>query len=117
LREVVSNLFLNAVEAMETTVDRHRVLRVTTELRKRDTIAVTVEDSGPGISPRHLANLFRALHTTKPQGSGLGLAISQTIVEEHGGQIMASSDQKSGAVFQVLLPIRPDIGTASATAN
>ena len=119
LREVAFNLFVNAVEAMDTTVDRSRVLRVRTELRERDTIAVAVEDSGPGISQSNLANLFNAFVTTKPHGTGLGLAISQSIVEGHGGQITASSDGMGGALFQVVLPISSvaDIGTAEATAS
>jgi signal transduction histidine kinase len=105
LQEVVSNLFLNAVEAMDATVDRRRVLRVKTELRERDIIAVAIEDSGPGISDKNLANIFNAFVTTKRNGTGLGLAISQSIVESHGGQITASSDGKSGALFQLVLPV------------
>ena len=105
LREVVSNLFLNAIEAMDTTFDRSRMLRVRTELREGDTIAVAVEDSGPGISQKNLANIFNAFVTTKGHGTGLGLAISQSIVEGHGGRITASSDAEGGALFMFVLPI------------
>jgi signal transduction histidine kinase len=104
IREVISNLVLNAIEAMDTTTERRRVLRVRTELRDRG-IAVMVSDSGPGIDPSQLARIFTAFATTKPHGMGLGLAISQMIVENHGGQLTASSDGRSGASFQFVLPI------------
>ena len=105
LREVILNLVHNALEAMDTTTDRSRVLRVTTELRGRDAIAVAVEDSGPGIDPKKLDSIFTAFLTTKSHGMGLGLAICRMIVEQHGGQLTASSDGKNGALFQFVLPI------------
>jgi len=106
LQELVTNLFINAMEAMDSTVDRSRELRVRTELRGSDTIGVTVEDSGPGISQKDLARIFNAFVTTKRHGTGLGLSISQSIVERHGGHITASSDGKSGALFHFVLPVR-----------
>jgi signal transduction histidine kinase len=104
LREVIFNLVDNALEAMGTTTDQGRVLRVTTELRGRDAIAVTVADSGPGIAPQKLDSIFTAFLTTKSHGMGLGLAICRMIVEQHGGQLTAASDGKSGALFQFVLP-------------
>jgi signal transduction histidine kinase len=114
LREVIFNLANNAVEAMDTTTDRSRLLRVTTELRGRDAIAVAVEDSGPGIAPQKLDSIFSAFLTTKSQGMGLGLAICRMIVEQHGGQLTASSDGNNGALFQVVLPIAAADKTARA---
>jgi signal transduction histidine kinase len=105
LQEVVFNLINNAVEAMSTTTNRSRVLRVRTEVRGRDQIAVSVQDSGPGIDPKQLDNVFNAFISTKAHGTGLGLAICRMIVEGHDGQITASSDGKSGALFQFTLPI------------
>jgi signal transduction histidine kinase len=104
LREVIFNLARNAIEAMDTTTDRSRVLRVSTELRGRDAIAVAVEDSGPGIDPQRLESIFTAFLTTKSYGMGLGLAICRMIAEQHGGQLTASSDGKSGTLFQFILP-------------
>ncbi|MGB6285385.1 MAG: ATP-binding protein [Xanthobacteraceae bacterium] len=104
LREVIFNLVRNAIEAMDTTTDRSRVLRVTTELRDRDAIAVAVEDSGPGIDPQRLESIFTAFLTTKSYGMGLGLAICRMIAQQHGGQLTASSDGKSGTRFQFILP-------------
>jgi signal transduction histidine kinase len=105
LREVVFNLTNNAVEAMAATTNRSRMLRLRTEVCGRDEIAVSVEDSGPGIDPRQLEKVFNAFVSTKAHGTGLGLAICRMIVEGHGGRLTASSDGKSGALFQFMLPI------------
>jgi signal transduction histidine kinase len=105
LREVVLNLINNAVEAMSRTTNANRTLRVKTAVRDRDEIAVSVQDSGPGIDPSQLDKVFSAFVSTKAQGTGLGLALCRMIVEGHGGQITASSDGKSGALFQIVLPI------------
>jgi len=105
LREVIFNLVNNALEAMRSTTNRSRVLHLRTELRDRDTITVEIQDSGPGIDPTKLAGIFGAFITTKTHGTGLGLAICHMIVERHGGQLTASSDGKSGALFRFILPI------------
>jgi signal transduction histidine kinase len=105
LREVIFNLVNNALEAMCSATGRSRVLKVRTELRDRDTIAVAIQDTGPGIDPDKLAGIFSAFVTTKTHGTGLGLAICHMIVERHGGQLTASSDGKSGALFRFILPI------------
>jgi signal transduction histidine kinase len=104
LREVMFNLVRNAIEAMDTTTDRSRVLRVSTELRGHDAIAVAIQDSGSGIDPQKLENIFTAFLTTKSDGMGMGLAICRMIAEHHGGHLTASSDGKSGALFQLVLP-------------
>jgi PAS domain S-box-containing protein len=106
LREVIFNLIDNALDAMKATPNRNRVLRVETALHGSDAIVVTVEDNGPGLDPEQLKGIFDAFVTTKADGIGLGLAICRMIVENHGGQLSASSNGKSGAVFQCVLPIR-----------
>jgi len=106
LRLLVSNLFHNAIEAMDTTTDRGRVLRVRTKLHGRNAIIVSVEDSGPGIDPKQLNRIFDAFVTTKAHGVGLGLAICRMIVQCHGGQLSALSDDKNGSQFQLVLPIK-----------
>jgi signal transduction histidine kinase len=113
LRQVIFNLLHNAIEAMETMTDRNRILRVTTELRDSDAIAVAIEDSGPGIDREKLDRIFTAFVTTKSQGMGLGLAICRMIIEQHGGQLTASSDGKNGARFQFVLPITSATDRAS----
>lgn len=105
LQEVLFNLAHNAIEAMASTTERNRILQIRTAVPNPDAIVVTVEDSGPGIDPKQLDSIFGAFFTTKTQGMGLGLAICRLIIEHHGGQLTASSDGKSGAVFQFVLPI------------
>ena len=105
LRQVVFNLVHNSLEAMEKMTGRTRTLLLRTEIHGRDAIAVTVEDSGPGIDPKQLDGIFEAFVTTKSRGMGLGLAICRAIVERHGGQLSAVSDGKYGAKFTFVLPI------------
>jgi PAS domain S-box-containing protein len=104
LQQVISNLVQNAIEAMDNTTDRDRLLRVRTGLHSRDAIIVAVEDSGPGVDPKQLGSIFDAFFTTKSHGIGLGLAICRMIVERHGGQLTAASDGNNGARFQFVLP-------------
>jgi C4-dicarboxylate-specific signal transduction histidine kinase len=105
LGEVVSNLIINAIEAMETRPIPDRVLRVRTELIDDRAIAVVVEDSGPVIDKDKLDSIFTPFVTTKGRGKGLGLAICRMIVEHHGGKLTASSDHTGGASFQFILPV------------
>jgi signal transduction histidine kinase len=107
LHQVILNLVHNALEAMDGIQDRTGVLRVGTEVRDGDAIVVTVQDSGPGIDGENLDKIFDAFFTTKRNGTGLGLAISRMIIERHAGQLTASSDGKSGALFSIVLPIQP----------
>jgi signal transduction histidine kinase len=113
LEQVVSNLIHNALEALETVTDRRRVLLVKTERRGDAAVALVLADSGPGISPTQLESIFHAFVTTKPHGMGLGLAICRQIVEQHGGQLVASSDGTSGAEFHVILPVSTQDNTAA----
>jgi signal transduction histidine kinase len=106
LRQVIFNLVHNSLEAMGKATGRSRTLLLRTELQGRDAIVVTVEDSGPGIDPKQLDEIFEAFVTTKPHGMGLGLAICRAIVERHGGQLSAMSDGKYGAKFTFALPLR-----------
>lgn len=105
LQEVIINLVHNAIEAMNTETNRKRMLRIKTQLHNNDAIIVAVEDSGPGIDPKRLDEIFDAFVTTKAEGMGLGLAICRRIIESHSGQLTAFSDGRSGARFQFILPI------------
>ena len=106
LQQLISNLVHNAIEAMDATTDRERLLRITTERRGEDAIAVALENSGPGIDANRIRDIFDAFVTTKADGMGLGLAICRRIVESHSGQISASSDGKNGSVFRFVLPLK-----------
>jgi signal transduction histidine kinase len=103
LQEVLVNLVHNAIEAMDT-VDDRRILRLGTMRNGAGTIAVTVEDTGPGLSPAQARDVFDAFVTTKPHGMGLGLAICRMIVERHGGRLSTSAASPRGAIFRVDLP-------------
>ena len=105
LQEVLLNLFYNAIEAMAANKPDRREMKVRTALAAGKTIVIEIEDSGSGIDPERLESIFDAFVTTKPRGMGLGLAICSAIVERHGGQLLASSNGKNGALFKVLLPV------------
>ena len=107
LKEVVFNLVGNAIDAMAGVKKKRRVLRVSTEARLPRTIAVTVEDSGPGIAPSRLDKIFDPFVTTKPTGTGLGLALSKLIIDHHGGTLAASGGKTGGAQFEFTLPLKP----------
>jgi len=93
---------------MNTTSEGSRELLVTKGNYETDEVLVAVRDSGPGLAPATLENLFKAFHTTKPNGLGLGLSICRSIVEGHGGRLWASANLPRGAVFQFTLPISRD---------
>jgi PAS domain S-box-containing protein len=113
LRQVLFNLIHNAMDSMDNTTDRTRVLRVITESHGPDEIIVAVEDSGPGIDPKRLNSIFDPFITTKADGMGLGLAICRMIVERHDGTLSALSDGKHGARFQLILPVSSRIAAAA----
>jgi signal transduction histidine kinase len=84
-------------------------------------VEVSVRDTGPGIAPKVLRNLFVPFFTTKTEGTGLGLAISQSIVQNAGGTIEVQSQPGAGTTFTILLPAADDAlvtpsPTESATA-
>jgi PAS domain S-box-containing protein len=103
LQQVVMNLILNAVEAMDSVEDRDRELVVRTERGEGDEVRVIVRDSGVGFDPLNAERIFHAFHTTKPGGLGMGLAISRSIIEWHGGRLWAESNDGPGVTFQFTL--------------
>jgi two-component system sensor histidine kinase HupT/HoxJ len=103
---VFLNMVMNAEHAVESTGHGGRI-EVTTALSPAgDRIVATVRDTGPGISPEALTRIFEPFYTTKEvgKGTGLGLAIAYGIVQEHGGQIVASNHADGGAILTVELP-------------
>ena len=105
LQEVISNLVNNAIDAMAPIKVERRTLKVRTKPEGAKAVIIEVEDSGHGIEPERLGDIFEAFVTTKPNGKGLGLAICSTIIERHGGRLTASSDGKNGALFKIVLPV------------
>jgi signal transduction histidine kinase len=106
LEEVLLNLIRNAVEAMQTDKNDRRVLQISSG-RSGDKIVVAVEDSGPGIDPKHAESIFDAFVTTKSHGMGLGLALCRMIIERHSGELSASPAHPRGSIFRLVLPILP----------
>src|SRR5213594_2166506 len=108
LQQVILNLMINAIEAMNEVSDGPRELSITSAQDESKEVLIAVRDSGPGLDPRSLDRLFHAFYTTKPQGMGMGLAISRSIVEAHGGRLWATANVPHGAVFEFTLPIGAD---------
>jgi signal transduction histidine kinase len=104
LQEVFINLIRNAIEAIGSVADDRRQLQIRSYRDEPNKIVVTVEDSGPGIDPKHAETIFDAFMTTKPQGMGLGLALCRMIAERHGGQLSAMPAEPRGSIFRVVLP-------------
>ncbi len=110
LQHVMFNLITNAIDAMDSVIDRPRILRVKSELNGSEGVIVTVEDSGTGIALENIDRIFDTFFTTKPHGMGMGLAICRSIVESHGGRLSASPGYPHGAVFRIVLPIEGSAG-------
>jgi signal transduction histidine kinase len=100
---------MNAVEAMNATSEGARELLISTRKTEPDVVLVAVRDSGPGLAPATLDQLFDAFYTTKPGGLGLGLSICRSIIETHGGRLSAKANVPRGAIFEFSLPTRPDV--------
>ena len=107
LQQVILNLILNAIEAMNGVTDDSRELLIKTAADNSNAVLVAIHDTGPGLEPGKIDNLFDAFYTTKRDGMGMGLAISRSIIEAHVGRIWAEPNTPRGAVFQFTLPMSP----------
>jgi PAS domain S-box-containing protein len=110
LQQVLLNLIVNGMDAMDTIEESKRVLLICGRLETRDGMPgalLSVQDSGTGLKPEEMDRLFEAFYTTKPQGMGIGLAISRSIIEAHGGRLWAEPNQGPGATFLFSLPAAP----------
>jgi PAS domain S-box-containing protein len=105
LQQVILNLVVNAIEAMNGVGEGLRELLVRSGTEESSHVVISVQDSGPGFDPKRLEHLFDAFYTTKPHGLGMGLSISRSIIDAHGGRLRASTNVPCGAVFQFTLPI------------
>ena len=105
LQQVIVNLVVNALQAMAQAGSPRRELRVETALTAAGEVELAVLDSGPGIAAEHLDRLFESFFSTKANGMGLGLPVCRSIIEAHGGRLLASNrDDDCGARFVVTLP-------------
>jgi PAS domain S-box-containing protein len=105
LQQVLLNLVMNAIDAMKPVTLRRRTLRIHTRDCENRTVLVSIKDSGVGLNPNQMEQLFDTFYTTKPEGLGMGLSISRSIIEGHGGRLWAETNNGPGATFQFTLPI------------
>jgi C4-dicarboxylate-specific signal transduction histidine kinase len=106
-QQVVLNLIVNAFQAMDTVAEGPRELFITTAQAEPDGVLVAVKDSGPGLAPASLDQLFAPFFTTKPSGLGMGLSICRSIIEAHGGQFWVTANLPRGAIFHFTVPSLP----------
>jgi len=110
IQQTVINLIRNALEAMETTVERPRLLKISTR-RVEAALSVEVRDTGCGITDP--TAIFDPFFTTKESGTGMGLAISRSIIEGHGGRLSARPNSDWGTTFSFTLPLRATASSKS----
>jgi two-component system sensor kinase FixL len=103
VKQVLSNLTKNAVEAMGRSCERR--LRIATAPSDHGMIRVDVSDTGAGLAPHVMKNLFEPFQTTKQTGIGIGLSISRMIIDAHYGRIWASANPDGGTTFSFTLPL------------
>jgi signal transduction histidine kinase len=100
MEQALTNLVLNAVEAMLTGGTLSLGLAASDRW-----LTITVSDTGPGIPPEIQRRIFEPFFTTKARGTGLGLAVARRVIEEHGGTITLVSETGKGATFTIKLPL------------
>jgi C4-dicarboxylate-specific signal transduction histidine kinase len=102
LQQVLMNLMLNGIEAMQDTSGGQLTIR---SLRgEGGQLLISVSDTGTGLPPDQADQIFNAFFSTKAQGTGMGLSISRSIIESHGGRLWATSNSGRGATFNFTLP-------------
>ena len=109
LQQVLMNLILNGMEAMADMAAAERRLYVRTASNGQRRVEISVTDSGRGIPPEKLPQLFDSFFTTKENGMGLGLAIARSIIDAHEGRIFAENNSDGGATFRFDLPVSDEV--------
>jgi signal transduction histidine kinase len=104
LQQVILNLVMNGIEAMQLVQNDYRVLRIESQLNESNEVLVSVEDNGTGISSSDLERIFRPLFTTKARGMGMGLSICRSIIEAHSGKLWVVPANERGSIFQFAVP-------------
>jgi PAS domain S-box-containing protein len=104
LQQVMMNLMTNSIDAMKS-VDGARELAIKSQRPDNEKLLVTISDTGVGLPPQQVDQIFSAFFTTKPHGTGMGLRICRSIVESHGGRLWVTGNSGRGATFQFTLPM------------
>jgi C4-dicarboxylate-specific signal transduction histidine kinase len=104
LQQVMINLVMNGIEAMQSVTDRPRELLIRSLQDETQQVLVSVTDCGVGISAENVDRLFNAFFTTKASGMGMGLSICRSIIEAHAGRLWATANIPHGATFQFTIP-------------
>jgi len=118
LQQVLLNLVMNGMDAMDTIEESQRVLVIGGRREARDGSSgalLRVQDAGIGFKPQEMDRLFEAFYTTKPNGMGMGLAISRSIIEAHAGRLWPQPNPGPGATFFINLPAAPERPGESGT--
>jgi PAS domain S-box-containing protein len=108
LQQVIINLVINAMEAMESLAARPRELTIRSGLHEVGRVFLSVADTGVGIPDTNTERMFTPFFTTKSSGMGMGLSICRSIVEAHEGRLSASRNEKDGATFRFVLPVHEE---------
>ncbi len=108
LQQVIINLVMNGIEAMQPVTDRSRELVIRSHQDETQQVLVSVTDCGVGISAEDADRLFNPFFTTKSSGMGMGLSICRSIMEGHGGRLWATANPPHGAMFQFTLPLHQE---------
>jgi signal transduction histidine kinase len=114
LQQVLMNLMLNGIEAMQDTCGE---LTVASKKTEGGQLLISVRDTGIGLSIDEAERVFEAFFTTKPRGTGMGLSISRRIIASHGGHLWASPNTGPGATFQFTLPVEATASSPVAIAR
>ena len=104
LQQVLLNLILNGIDAMEGVGSPSRQLQIDTRLTDGNMVRITVRDKGLGLEDVDAERIFKPLYTTKPTGTGVGLFICRSIVEVHGGKVWVERNDGPGAAFCFTIP-------------
>jgi two-component system sensor kinase FixL len=116
LQQVLLNLILNAMDAMQDIPEPRRQISVKAAESGQGAVQVSVADCGPGVNQEQAAQIFESFFTTKNDGMGLGLSIARSIIEVHGGSLWLDSNSQEGATFHFTVRPAPN-GAAGQSAE
>jgi signal transduction histidine kinase len=105
IQQVLLNLILNALDAMQTLPATKRRVTITTRTVNETKVEVSVRDSGAGLPADKLEKIFEHFYSTKREGMGMGLTIARSIIAAHGGMLEAENAEGGGARFFFRIPV------------